>query len=651
MLDLLLTMPRFQKRVFSVLSDITLLAFSLWLAISLRLGELYVPVGFYLYSCFLVTIAVSIIVFARLGLYRAIIRYLSMQALSVVLMGVSISALLFASSSFLLQVQVPRSATLIYLGVSFLLVGGSRMLVRGYVHSLDRLQREKVIIFGAGSAGFQLLNALNQAGDYQPIAYIDDDQSKQGTVIQGVGIYGRHHLEELIEQHQVKTLLIAIGKTSRSNRSQLLEYVETLPVRIKTIPDMTDILSGRARIEEIRDIDIEDLLGRKKVAAVEGLVSACIENKVVLVTGAGGSIGSELCRHIVRLNPVRLVMLEQSEYGLYRIERQIKAILIAESIDVELVAIMSSVQNRTRLDAVLSAFEVETIYHAAAYKHVPMVENNMVEGIRNNVFGTLRLAEAAIEAEVETFVLISTDKAVRPTNVMGASKRMAELVLQGLDQRQEKTRFCMVRFGNVLGSSGSVVPLFRAQIKSGGPVTVTHEDITRYFMTIPEAVQLVLQASSMGEGGDVFILDMGKSVRIADLARRMIHLMGHTVLDDNNPEGDIEISYSGLRPGEKLYEELLIGDNPRGTDHPQIMKAQEDFLPWDQLEHLLNEMDQACLGHECSRLRELLLRAPTGFQPTDPVQDLVCNQIDRRLRHRGRVAAVAESTQAVSQNS
>ena len=644
-------MPRFQKRIFSVLSDIILLAFSLWFAISLRLGELYLPVGLYLYSCFFVTIAASIIVFAKLGLYRAIIRYLSMQALSVVLMGVSISALLFASSSFLLQVQVPRSATLIYLGVSFLFVGGSRMLVRGYVQSLDRLQREKVIIFGAGSAGFQLLTALNQAGDYQPIAYIDDDQSKQGTVIQGVGIYGRHHLEDLIEQHGVKTILIAIGKTSRSKRSQLLEYVETLSVRVKTIPDMTDILSGRARIEEIRDIDIEDLLGRKKIEAVEGLVSACIENKVVLVTGAGGSIGSELCRHIVRLNPVRLVMFEQSEYGLYRIERQLKAILKAESIDVELVAIMSSVQNRTRIDAVLSSFEVETIYHAAAYKHVPMVEHNMIEGIRNNVFGTLRLAEAAIEAEIETFVLISTDKAVRPTNVMGASKRMAELVLQGLDQRQEKTRFCMVRFGNVLGSSGSVVPLFRTQIRSGGPVTVTHEDITRYFMTIPEAVQLVLQASSMGEGGDVFILDMGKSVRIADLARRMIHLMGHTVLDEGNPEGDIEIAYSGLRPGEKLYEELLIGDNPRGTDHPQIMKAQEDFLAWDQLEHLLNDMDQACLSHDCSRLRELLLNAPTGFQPTTQIEDLVCNQIERRKRHHSHVAAVADKIHPMSLNS
>lgn len=647
-LELLLGMPRSRKRVFSVLSDIVLLAFSLWAAVSLRLGEPYMPIGLSIYICFALTITASVLVFARLGLYRAIIRYLSLQAFSVVLVGVGTSAVLFAASSFLLHVSIPRSATLIYLGFAFLFVGGSRMLVRGYVQGVDRRKREKVIIYGAGSAGLQLLTALAQAGEYQPIAYIDDDKTKQGTVIQGIRIYGRHHLDDLIAENNIDTLLIAIGRASRSTRSKILEYLEPLPVQVKTIPDMADIVSGRARIEQIRDIDIDDLLGRKKIDAVPELVSACIENKVVLISGAGGSIGAELCRHIIRLNPARLVMFEQSEYGLYRIERELKAMLRDELLSVELVAIMGSVQNRTRIDSILKSFQVETIYHAAAYKHVPMVEHNMIEGIRNNLFGTLRLAEAAIEADVKTFVLISTDKAVRPTNVMGASKRMAELVLQGLDQHQDTTRFCMVRFGNVLGSSGSVVPLFRAQIRKGGPVTVTHEDITRYFMTIPEAVQLVLQASSMGQGGDVFILDMGKSVRIADLARRMIHLMGHTVLDDDNPDGDIEIEYSGLRPGEKLYEELLIGDNPLGTDHPQIMKAQESFLNWNDLKALLEEMDQACLVHDCHRVRELLLSAPTGFQPTSPIEDLVSIQSDIRERHLGNVVAVTAHSKSTT---
>lgn len=640
-----MNMSRPQKRVFSILSDTLLLSFALWAAVSLRYGELYVASDPLVYLCFALTVVSSLLVFVRLGLYRAIIRYLSSQAYSVVFTGVGISAMIFASTSFLLRVTVPRSSTLIYLGLAFLFVGGSRMLVRGYVQGIERRQKEKVIIYGAGSAGLQLLTALNQTGEFQPAAYIDDDRSKQGTVIQGVHVYSRDQLNDLCKRYDAKTLLLAIGNVSHSRRSEILEYLESVPVQVKTIPNMAEIVSGRARIEQIRDIDLDDLLGREKVEAAEGLVGACILGKVVMVSGAGGSIGSELCRHIVRLKPVRLVMFDQSEFGLYRIERQLQAIVKDESLDVELVAIMGSVQNQVRIDSILRSFEVQTLYHAAAYKHVPMVEHNMIEGIRNNLFGTLRLAEAAIEASVETFVLISTDKAVRPTNVMGASKRMAELVLQGLDQTQKSTRFCMVRFGNVLGSSGSVVPLFRSQITSGGPVTVTHEEITRYFMTIPEAVQLVLQASSMGQGGEVFILDMGESVRIADLAKRMIHLMGHSVRSAENPEGDIEITYSGLRPGEKLYEELLIGDNPLGTEHPQIMKAQESYLPWRDLKIILDEIDQACLAYDCQQVRKLLMSAPTSYEPSTAIDDLVANQIDKTKRYASNVIPVSRNIQ------
>ncbi|MBV1915118.1 MAG: polysaccharide biosynthesis protein [Pseudomonadales bacterium] len=629
-LDLLLGMSRPKKRIFSIVSDILLLSFSLWAAVSLRYGELFVPADPLIYLCFVATVATSILVFIRLGLYRAIIRYLSSQAYSVVFIGVGISTLIFATSSFLLRVTMPRSSMLIYLGLAFLFVGGSRMLVRGYIQTTERRQKEKIIIYGAGSAGLQLLNALHQTGEFHPIAYIDDDRNKQGTVIQGVQVYSREQLEGLCKRHNINILLLAIGNVSSSRRLKLLEYLEPLSVQVKTIPDMAELVSGRARIEQIRDIEIDDLLGRQKVEAVEGLVDACIKEKVVMVSGAGGSIGSELCRHIVRLNPVRLVIFDQSEFGLYQIEGQLRTIIKEELLNVELVAIMGSVQNQIRIDSVLRSFDVQTLYHAAAYKHVPMVEHNMIEGIRNNLFGTVRLAEAAIEARVETFVLISTDKAVRPTNVMGASKRMAELVLQGLDQTQSVTRFCMVRFGNVLGSSGSVVPLFRTQIRSGGPVTVTDEEITRYFMTIPEAVQLVLQAGSMGQGGDVFILDMGESIRIADLAKRMIHLMGHTVRDNENPEGDIEITYTGLRPGEKLYEELLIGDNPLGTEHPQIMRAQESCLPWQELKSLLDKIDQACLAYDCLQVRELLISAPTSYQPPAPIDDLVARQIDKK---------------------
>jgi FlaA1/EpsC-like NDP-sugar epimerase len=405
--------------------------------------------------------------------------------------------------------------------------------------------------------------------------------------------------------------------------TKILELLEPLAVRVQTVPSMSEVISGRARILDIKDVDIEDLLGRDQIKPADSLLKRCIADKVVMVTGAGGSIGSELCRQIVTCNPAKLVIVDTSEFALYQIEHELQRLLAVTESVAEIVPLLASVQKENRLEIIMRTFGVQTVYHAAAYKHVPMVEHNVIEGVRNNVFGTWYTAEAAIRACVETFVLISTDKAVRPTNVMGASKRMAELVLQGLASRQKKTRFCMVRFGNVLGSSGSVVPLFQEQILKGGPVTVTHPDIIRYFMTIPEAAQLVIQAGSMGQGGEVFLLDMGAPVRIADLARRMIHLTGHRVKNPMTGEGDIEIVYTGLRPGEKLFEELLIGDNPEGTDHPRILKAREVALPWAEVERLIKALDKACHIFDCERVREILEKAPTGFQPTSNNEDLV----------------------------
>jgi FlaA1/EpsC-like NDP-sugar epimerase len=384
-----------------------------------------------------------------------------------------------------------------------------------------------------------------------------------------------------------------------------------------------DVIEGRASSDEILDVDIDDLLGREPVSPHSDLLQSNIYNKVVMVTGAGGSIGSELCRQIIRLQPTKLVLFELSEFGLYQIDRELNELVQQKQLNVEIVPIIGSVQRINRVENVLKAFSVETVYHAAAYKHVPLVENNIVEGVRNNVFGTMYAAQAAVKAGVDTFVLVSTDKAVRPTNVMGATKRMAELVLQALANQQSSTRFCMVRFGNVLGSSGSVVPLFRKQIKDGGPVTLTHNDITRYFMTIPEAAQLVIQAGAMGKGGDVFVLDMGEPVRIRDLAVKLIRLSGLDVKDELNPHGDIEIQCTGLRPGEKLYEELLIGDNVETTDHERIMTASEVMLPWEKLEVIINELDDASHHFQHQKIRDLLMNAPLAYKPNDPIADML----------------------------
>lgn len=626
MLQKLLYLPRYQKRIVSILTDLICLPFALWLALSLRLDQFYFTQDFSVLAVGMVTVLSSIFVFARLGLYRAVIRYMSNHAMVAIASGVSISALVFGALVFAFQAPIPRSVPIIYWCLAMIFVGGSRMVVRSLVHRRVMKTKERVIIYGAGKSGLQLSSILFHGKQLQPIAFVDDDKIKHGSILNGIRVYSPQSLPEVIASHNAKTVLLALGHAPRSQRSLVIRYLESFPVVVQTIPQINDVVSGKARIEEIHDVEIEDLLGRDEIAPDRQLLSDCIHKKSVMVTGAGGSIGSELCRQIVRLKPVKLVLFELSEFALYQIEREISQYVAKKGLSIEVHAVMGSVQKEHRMEVIMKTFNVETVYHAAAYKHVPLVEQNVIEGVRNNVYGTWYCAEAAIRAQVETFVLISTDKAVRPTNIMGATKRLSELVLQGLSQRQSLTRFCMVRFGNVLGSSGSVVPLFRNQIKEGGPVTVTHPEITRYFMTIPEAAQLVLQAGSLGEGGDVFLLDMGEQVKIADLARKLIRLMGLEVKDDANPEGDIEIAYTGLRPGEKLFEELLIGDNPMPTSHPRIMKAREKSLSWGEVEALLTQIDKYSHSFDCESVREILLKAPLGFNPSDAINDLIWNQ-------------------------
>ena len=528
--------------------------------------------------------------------------------------------------SFYAEANIPRTVPLIYAAFSLVFIGGSRTIVRSIVGSGMKRAGEPVIIYGAGVSGRQLLTSLVQSHEYHPFAFVDDDVCLHGTVIQGVHVHSPSIIRKLIKQKSVTKVLLAMPSATRAKRQAILTRLEPLAIQILTIPAMADLVNGTKLYSDIKEVEIDDLLGRDAVNPREDLLSANIKDKVVMVTGAGGSIGSELCRQILKQSPKKLVLFELSEFALYAIDRELNATAKELGLNVRILPIMGSVQRENRVQAVMESFGVQTVYHAAAYKHVPLVEHNVVEGVRNNVFGTLYTARAAIAAKVETFVLVSTDKAVRPTNVMGTTKRMAELVLQALSRENNKTRFCMVRFGNVLGSSGSVVPLFRTQIANGGPVTVTHPEITRFFMTIPEASQLVIQAGAMGKGGDVFVLDMGKSVKIIDLAKKMIRLSGYEVRSEKNPEGDIAIEFSGLRPGEKLYEELLIGDDVTGTEHERIMTANELYLTWAEYSVILDRLDLACHQFNHEAIRDILLKTPTGFAPTDGICDLVYQQ-------------------------
>ena len=640
-------LPRNAKRLLMLITDLIIMPLALWSAFSLRLGTVTPDVSHFWWM-FPLAPLLSIPLFIKLGLYHAIVRFMGTHAMYAVLKGVTLSTLLLATIVLLSGVKgVPRSVFLIYWGVAVLYIGGSRFLMRSYFYALTRPKKTHNIyaIYGAGSSGIQLSNALRHSHEAIPVAFFDDDKSLHGSVIHGIKVYAPQVLPKLIEEYGISQILLAMPSVSRVRRRAIVEELEPLPVYVRTIPALVDLVSGNAKVNELHEVDIEDLLGRDPVEPNEELLNQSIRNKNVLVTGAGGSIGSELCRQIYRLQPKQLILLEISEYALYAIERELKNTKENEYKDIDVVPLLGNVQNIKDLQYILQLYNVDTIYHAAAYKHVPLVEHNIIEGINNNIYGTLNTALAALDAGVETFVLISTDKAVRPTNIMGASKRFAEIILQALASykktanlsndlinstainkltdkpKNTKTQFCMVRFGNVLGSSGSVVPLFREQIHNGGPVTVTHPDIIRYFMTIPEAAQLVLQAGALGDNGDVFVLDMGEPVKIYELAKRMIHLSGLTVKDEYNPDGDIEIQVTGLRPGEKLYEELLIGDNVTGTQHPRIMRAEETYITYDKLKDILSELQQVINLHDVEGTINVLTANISGYTPESEIKD------------------------------
>jgi len=622
MLKALFESKRSTKRTVSLLYDVFAITMAVYCAICLRLGTFTFNVTDKELTSLIITIIVSIAVFIKLGLYRAILRYMTLPAVATIVTGVCISALALAASSFFVRSSIPRSVPLIYISTALLFIGTPRFFIRSIIALLYKHKhksKEAVVIYGAGYTGHQLARSLATT-PFKPVAFVDDNPKLKGSLVAGLRVYRPKKIMQLAKEHSANKVLLALGNASRSERMAVIKKLEPLSISVQTIPDLNDILTGKAKIEDIKDVEIEDLLGRNPVAPNEELLHACITNKVVMVTGAGGSIGSELCRQILSQNPTHLIMLELNEYSLYKTEQELQKALDSFQGKTELISLLGSVQNQKRLESIMSAFGVHTVYHAAAYKHVPLVEHNIVEGVSNNVFGTWHCAEAAIRTGVESFVLVSTDKAVRPTNIMGASKRVAELVLQGLAKRQSATRFTMVRFGNVLGSSGSVVPLFREQIKQGGPITVTHPDITRYFMTISEAAELVIQAGSMGQGGDVFVLDMGEPVKIVDLAIRMVNLSGLELKDTKHIEGDIEIQFSGLRPGEKLYEELLIGDNVSGTEHTRILCAEEKALSWEETQVLLNSLDTACQHFKCDLVQNLLMCAPTDYTP--PIKEL-----------------------------
>ncbi|EGR1335488.1 polysaccharide biosynthesis protein [Vibrio parahaemolyticus] len=622
-------LSRTHKRIVSVLIDIMLIFIAFHLAILVRSGETNYFTYPVVWGIQIAVTIVTIAVFAWLGLYRAVLRYLTFQALFVVTAGAIISATLVAALSFYMSDPFPRTVPIIYGAFLALFCGGPRVIVRSLIAQSYSTQSKEVLIYGAGSGGRQLAMALRSSGDYRVRAFIDGDSTLCNTMILGLPVIDIEDAMPIINKYDVSQVLLAVPSAKRSRRKVILDELAKLPVEVLTVPDMTDIVSGKAKIDELKDVAIEDLLGRDPVAPQQVLLEANIKDKVVMVTGAGGSIGSELCRQIVEQSPKSIILFELSEFGLYQIDRELNQLKVEKGLTCDIIPLLGSVQRQHRLETTMSSFKVQTVYHAAAYKHVPLVEFNVIEGVRNNIYGTYYTACAAIKAGVESFVLISTDKAVRPTNVMGTTKRMAELGLQALaDQENAKpngTRFCMVRFGNVLGSSGSVIPVFKKQIASGGPVTVTHPEITRFFMTIPEAAQLVIQAGAMGKGGDVFVLDMGESVKITDLACNLIQLSGLEVKSEANPHGDIEIQFSGLRPGEKLYEELLIGDNVKQTAHERIMTAHEVHLPLKEYELLLNDLDFACHSMDHENIRTLLLSAPTGFNPTDGIGDLVWN--------------------------
>lgn len=604
--DRLLHLPRNIRQALLLALDTLFIPLSIACATMLARNGRLIDYGSREIAIIGVTMVLSAIVFMRLGLYRAIIRFMGHKASLAIMRSVTWSALIFGVLSWGLETRIPETAVFIYWCLTFAFIGGSRFLVRMAYHLRLKGNSDNVIIYGAGMSGRNLLSALQFTREYEPVFFVDDDPALHGVVIHGISVVSPADLPTIVAEYSISQILLAMPSVDRRRRREIVARLEGLPVHVRTVPALVELVGGRSAVSQIKEIEIEDLLGREPVPPNATLLERCIAGKTVLVTGAGGSIGSELCRQILGRRPHCLLLLEISEYALYQIEQQLRARIKDEQLTCELVPLLGSVQDARRLSLIFQSYAVDTLYHAAAYKHVPIVEYNSMEGVKNNAIGTWVLAREAERGGVKTFVLISTDKAVRPSSVMGASKRFAELVLQAFADAGSTTRFCMVRFGNVLGSSGSVVPLFREQINAGGPVTVTHPEVIRYFMTVTEAAQLVIQASALARGGDLFVLDMGEPVRILDLARRMIRLMGHQVRDEMNPFGDIEIALTGLRCGEKLFEELLLGSNVTATEHPMIMRAEEEFISLQRLEVLGERLHRAIDVYDCEQVGRLL---------------------------------------------
>ncbi|MEZ5539476.1 MAG: nucleoside-diphosphate sugar epimerase/dehydratase [Pseudomonadales bacterium] len=616
------SLHQYYKQIVMLLVDFALLATALLFAFWARLGEVWLPQQASQYALLALSLSLSLFAFGRLGLYRSIIRYMGQQAIFAVMQGVLISALIVAVIAYMSDMFMPRSVPIIYLCFAYIFIGGSRMVIRAYYHKGVEIHRERVAIYGAGSSGLQVYQALERSNEYKPVLFVDDNLAKQGMILDGLPVYAALNLPSLFERHGITKVLIAMPSSSLQRRKEIVQELAEMGVGSHMVPGIEELLDSSLRGTDVAHV-YDNILGRVPVEPDMHLLDRCIRERVVMVTGAAGSIGSELCRQILLNEPRILLLVDTNEFGLYQIDMELRQTLQSmDSPAIELVSLLGNTVNQQQMAHIIKSFQVQTIYHAGAYKHVPIVENNMAEGVRNNVMGTWSLVKAATENAVETFVLISTDKAVRPVSAMGASKRCAELICQAYASEKTSTRFGIVRFGNVLGSSGSVVPLFFEQINDGGPVTVTHPDVMRYFMTIPEAAQLVLQAGSMGEGGEVFVLDMGKPVRIMELAERMITLLGRSLRNEKNPEGDIEIVISGLRPGEKLYEELILGDKVSGTGHPMIMRAEENFLPLSNLLACLDQLQQACAENDCQTIKNLLSEVVGSFSD-QPINDVV----------------------------
>ena len=633
----LLSLPRPVKRGLVLSSDVFLSALTVWIALALRFETFWLPAKV-LAVPIVLAISLSIPLFVARGLYRQIFRFSGVSVIKSLAQVVAIYGLIYFLIFGVIAIEgVPRSVGLTQPMFFFAAAAFSRLLLRWLIQNQESSAWSRsaanriIVIYGAGSAGQQLARAIQNSDSMRFLAFVDDDKKLWNQAIDHLRVLPPTSLGELAKRDGATEVWLAMPSLTPDQRLAVIESLRHLPLRVRTLPNVTDLISGRVRLSDVRDLDLDELLGREKVAPNQILLNKDVRNRVVLITGAGGSIGAELCRQILLLNPKRLVILDHSEYALYRIHSELVRMLKATEVETDtdtdtdtdtedsrLVPVLASVRDESQMRAVFLEHQPEVVYHAAAYKHVPMVEHNQAAGILNNVLGTYCCATLAREFEVKRFVLISTDKAVRPTSVMGASKRLAEMVLQVFaDQHNgaSQTCFTMVRFGNVLGSSGSVVPLFRKQIDNGGPVTLTHPEVTRYFMSITEASQLVIQAGSMARGGEVFLLDMGNPVRILDLAIRMIELSGLRIRDEQNPQGDIEIKVTGLRPGEKLYEELLIGNNPLPTQHPKIMKAEETFIPSDDLMPKITKLKTACESNESNQIRQLLLDLIPEYSP------------------------------------